>query len=192
MDEITQQKHDARTSASRRRNEIHARMADAARTALANNALEFLNLAPGSTVSGFLPFRSEVDVTGLLAVLADAGMITALPVVTGNHKPLQFRVWRQGDALESGAFGIDVPKSSAATVQPDVLLVPLLAFDKTGYRLGYGGGFYDRTIAELRQTGGVISVGVAFSEQQVEHVVRGPYDQPVDWILTEQGALKCG
>ena len=143
-------------------------------------------------VSGFMPYRSEIDVTGLLAVLADKGQTTCLPIVTGNAQPLIFRAWQPGDKTEAGAWNIPVPLSSSPLVEPDIMLVPLLSFDEAGFRLGYGGGFYDRTISGLRKSKTLITIGVAYSAQQVAKVPTDEHDQQLDWILTEEGAIKCG
>ena len=101
-----------------------------------------------------------------------------------------FRLWKQGDALIEESFGTRAPAATATEVQPDILIVPLLSFDRAGYRLGYGGGFYDRTLEMLRKIKPVLAVGVAYSGQQVDAVLRGPYDQPLDWILTESGGFQ--
>jgi 5-formyltetrahydrofolate cyclo-ligase len=113
----------------------------------------------------------------------------ALPVVTARGLPLGFRRWRPGDVLVSGAFGLLVPGPSAEPVMPQLVLVPLLAFDRQGGRLGYGAGFYDRTLAVLRAAGPVIAIGVAYADQEVPAVPVEPHDQPLDWIATEREIL---
>ena len=186
-------KSTARKSAEKLRDAAHANLAEIAKISLTTSGLEFLgpDLA-GKTVSGFLPYRSEIDVTGLLAALAKKGCRTCLPVVTGKARPLLFRQWQVGDQTEPGAWNIPAPLQSAPIVAPDVLLVPLLAFDKFGFRLGYGGGFYDRTIESLAKKQKIITIGVAYSGQQVTTVPRDKHDQKLDWILTEKGPAKCG
>jgi len=111
--------------------------------------------------------------------------------VTGPAEPLTFREWKQDQPLEEGTWDIPVPTEEAAEVKPDVLLVPLLAFDRKGYRLGYGGGFYDRTIDLARAERDIVTVGVAFSGQEVKKVPHGEHDQPLDWVLTERGPVRC-
>jgi 5-formyltetrahydrofolate cyclo-ligase len=132
----------------------HAAAGAAAGPALAAIGLDFLGREPG-VVSGFVPFADEIDVLPLMARLAGEGWRTALPVVVGRDKPLVFRAWAPGEPTSAGAWSIPVPPDSAPEVEPDVLLVPMLAFDGAGFRLGYGGGFYDRTLAALarRQAG---------------------------------------
>ena len=123
----------------------------------------------------------------LIARLAGEGWRTALPVVVGRNLPLVFRAWALGEPTMAGRWSIAMPLATAAEVEPDVLLVPMLAFDAAGFRLGYGGGFYDRTLAALRAVKPVIAVGVAFAAQEVAEVPRGRHDEPLDWILTEAG-----
>ncbi len=183
-------KKEARKAAASVRDTAHRADRGGAGAALAMLGLDFLDLKPGAVVSGFLPYQSEIDVRPLMARLAAEGMVTALPVVTSRNAPLTFRAWRPGEATEPGAWNIPVPPTSAAEVVPDVLLVPMLAFDSGGYRLGYGGGFYDRTLENLRRHKQPVAVGVAYAAQEVHHVPRAPHDQPLDWILTEMGARR--
>ena len=106
-------------------------------------------------------------------------------------RPLSFKRWRPGDPLVSGQFGARHPGAQADTLDPDLLIVPLVAFDSDGFRLGRGGGFYDRTIAELKERRPVLTVGMAFSSQLILQVPRESHDQRLDWIVTEEGALAC-
>ena len=152
---------------------------------VAQIGLDFVRPAPG-IVAAYYPVRSEFDCMPLLRRVAAEGWILALPVMAGPA-PLQFREWTFGVPLEPSPFGIPEPVHSPHTV-PDVLLVPLLAFDPRGYRLGYGGGHYDRTLAALRGAGGVAAVGLAFDAQEVAEVPVCPYDERLDWILTPSGA----
>jgi len=187
---LMSKKKEARKAAAGIREQAHRADKGLAGAALAMLGLEFLDLDAGSVVSGFLPYQSEIDVRPLMARLAAAGMVTALPVVAGRDAPLVFRAWRPGDQTEPGAWNIPVPLATVAEVVPDVLLVPMLAFDSGGYRLGYGGGFYDRTLEELRRKGHPVAVGVAYAAQEVHHVPHAAHDQPLDWILTEMGARR--
>ena len=132
----------------------------------------------------------EIDVAPLLHHLHGAGYVCALPAVVTRKGPLVFRTWYPGMTLESGALGTGHPPAAAAAVTPDVVLAPLLAFDGEGYRLGYGGGYYDRTLTELRGAGTVLAIGIAYAAQQVDMAPRTEYDQPLDWIVTEEGAIK--
>ena len=120
--------------------------------------------------------------------LFNEGCQMALPVVQGRGQPLLFRAWRPGDPLEAGVFGTLQPSARRETVEPDALLVPLLACDEEGWRLGYGGGFYDRTLLGLRAGRKVTAVGVGFDAQVVPDVPHGPDDQRLDWMLTDRRA----
>lgn len=149
-------------------------------------ALERFGVGPGTVVAGYWPIVTEVDVRPLLARLEERDVVCALPVVIGPGEALQFRRWRVMDDLEQGPLGTSQPKLEAPVVMPEVLLAPLLAFDDDGFRLGQGGGYYDRTLATLRRGGPIQAVGVAFSVQRVESVPRDDKDQPLDWVLTEE------
>lgn len=143
-----------------------------------------------ATVSGFWPIGDEIDVMPALRALAAAGHTVALPVVTGRGRPLLFRVWREGDAMQSGPFGIHEPLESAPSIDPDVVLVPLLAFDRAGFRVGYGGGYYDRSLAALRARALVVAVGIAWSAQEIAAVPHDARDEPLDWVVTEREAIR--
>ncbi|MCF8532452.1 MAG: 5-formyltetrahydrofolate cyclo-ligase [Reyranella sp.] len=139
-------------------------------------------------VSGFWPIREEIDIRPVMIDLFNEGCQLALPVVVGRGEPLLFRAWRPGDPLEAGVFGTLQPSARRETVEPEALLVPLLACDGEGWRLGYGGGFYDRTLALLRARRSVTAVGVGFDAQLVPEVPHGPGDQRLDWLLTDRRA----
>ena len=126
-------------------------------------------ISSGRIVSIFIPIGSEIETSVAAAMLA-RDFDLCLPVVVAEHEPLIFRAWQPGDPLVEGAFGIPVPLPSQPQIEPDVLLVPLLAFDERGYRLGYGGGYYDRTLTQLKRSGAPLAVGLAFDEQQVPQV----------------------
>jgi 5-formyltetrahydrofolate cyclo-ligase len=148
--------------------------------------------AAGSTVSAFWPSKGEIDVLPLLRDLHDRGHRCALPVVVARRTPLVFRRWTPETELVPGNFGIPVPPETAEIAEPELLLVPLLGFDRAGHRLGWGGGFYDRTLAKLRADRRVTAVGVAFAAQEVDRVPHGPDDQPLDWVITEREAIRIG
>jgi 5-formyltetrahydrofolate cyclo-ligase len=138
-------------------------------------------------VSGYWPMRSEVDIRPALGALSTTRTV-ALPVVTGRAQPLLFRAWTPATILVPAAFGTTVPPDTAPWVIPQVLLVPLLAFDPQGWRLGYGGGFYDRTLALLRARGPTLAIGVAYAGQRVDHVPHEPAtDARLDAVVTEDG-----
>lgn len=166
---------------------------DSARRAAAAQAMtaHLARVAPwrqAACVGGYWPMGPEIDIRPALEIVAAAGCACALPAVVGRDRPLVFRAWAPGDGLEPGGFGTSVPPASRAAVAPDLLLVPLLAFDARGFRLGYGGGYYDRTIAALRAAGRPVrAVGIAFASQEVETVPVESFDQPLDAVATEDG-----
>jgi len=141
-----------------------------------------------TVVSCFWPIKDEIDIRPLMIKLNDCGCQLALPVVQGRGKPLLFRAWRPGDPLEQGVFGTLQPSPQFETLDPDALIVPMLACDEEGWRLGYGGGFYDLTLVGLRDRKAVTAVGVGFNGQLVDKVPHGPDDQRLDWLLTDKRA----
>ena len=144
------------------------------------------------TVSAFLPIRDEPDTRPLLTALAEAGCPTALPATPIRGGALRFRLWRIGDPLAAGRFGTSEPFGTAAECRPDLLFVPLAAFDRRGFRLGYGAGYYDGALHRLRMSKLVFAVGVAFAAQEVAAVPTEPHDQRLDAVLTEHGLLTFG
>lgn len=144
-----------------------------------------------AVVSGYFAMGAELDPAPLLDALRAAGRETAYPVVTAARTPLTFRTWAPGDPLEDGVFGTRHPGAAQAAREPDLVLAPLLAFDRRGRRLGYGGGFYDRTIARLRSVKPVAVVGVCFAVQEVDKVPSTDEDQALDWIVTEKEVIKA-
>jgi 5-formyltetrahydrofolate cyclo-ligase len=187
-------KRQLRETQARVRREAHRGAGRAAATEIRKSfqraRTQGLILNPGDIVSAYWPLRDELDVSRLLAGLHDEGMICALPVVAAKASPLVFRRWRPGDELVSAGFGLAEPSSAAPVLDPRVLLVPLLAVDVAGNRLGYGAGYYDRTLAELRARGPVAVVGMAFEAQRVAALPVDGYDQPLDWLVTEQSVTR--
>jgi 5-formyltetrahydrofolate cyclo-ligase len=176
-----------RRAAETARDAAHAAGADIAALALRDHGLAALAGRGHAVIGGYWPMRGEIDIRPLLLALIAAGAEAALPVVTGAGQPLRFRRWRPGQDLVRGAFQTLQPADDQPICAPDLLLVPLLAFDRARQRLGYGGGFYDRTLAALRAAGPVFAVGAAFAAQEVPAVPVDPWDQPLDLILTERG-----
>jgi 5-formyltetrahydrofolate cyclo-ligase len=144
-----------------------------------------LDVAPGAIVSGYSPMKSELSPLPLMRRLSDAGAKLVLPVVQGRGRPLLMRAWNFGELLAEGAWNIRQPKSDAPEVLPDILLVPLAAFDRNGHRIGYGAGYYDMTIAALRAIKTITAVGLAFAAQEIENVHATPRDARLDLVLTE-------
>ena len=184
-------KHALRAEAAARRRAAAVRLlAAGAAEAVRDRFLADVRLAEGAAVSGYWPLADEFDPRPLLERLHAAGHPIGLPVVVARGAPLLFRRWDPGTRLIAGTFGVQVPPPEAPEVVPAVVLAPLLAFDRLGYRLGYGGGFYDRTLAKLRAAGAVLVVGLGFACQEVAAVPRGPSDRRLDWIVTERAALR--
>jgi len=144
---------------------------------------------PGAIVSGFMPLRSEVNPLPLMRKLAAAGAQLALPVVAGRGQPLIMRAWSIGAPLAAGVWGIRQPPADAPAVDPDILLVPLLAFDRRGHRLGYGAGYYDMTLTALRARKPVIAIGIGFAAQEIATVPTTPRDARLDLMLTEREVI---
>ena len=155
--------------------------------ALAAHVLRDCPPPPAAAVSAFWPLGDEIDLRPLMHRLHARGHAVLLPVTPKRGNPLTFRRWRPGDAMETERFGTMRPIGEEMT--PDFVLVPLLAFDSAGRRLGYGGGFFDRTLAMLP---GRFRLGCAFAAQQVDEVPVGPYDIALDAVATERGILRCG
>lgn len=140
---------------------------------------------PEDAIAGYWRIRDEADCQPILVRLMDGGQLVVLPVVTSADEPLQFRVWGADAPLYEAGFGTLAPSDLAPRVEPDVILMPLLGFDKTGTRLGYGGGYYDRTLAHLDKK--PMLVGLAFSAQGLDHIPREAHDIPLDAVVTEKG-----
>jgi 5-formyltetrahydrofolate cyclo-ligase len=187
-DDLAAEKALLRGEAARRRDHLHQTIDDAG-SQVAWNFHENWSPPSGTVVSAFWPFRSELDLRLLLHRLHEAGQVIALPVVVAKRAPLLFRLWTPDTSLEVGGFGVATPPESAPLVEPDWLLVPLLAFDDKGYRLGYGGGFYDRTLAALRARKSIFAIGVGYDGQQVNQIPHGTDDGRLDAIVTERRAL---
>jgi 5-formyltetrahydrofolate cyclo-ligase len=186
--DLSAQKKSIRRDALARRDALPAAERAAAAAAIAARPFP-LALAPGTIVSGFSPLKSEINPVPLMRKLSDAGARLALPVVAGKGRPLTMRAWAFGQPLDSGVWGIREPTPDAPEVAPDILLVPLLAFDRTGNRIGYGAGYYDMTIAGLRALKPVTAVGIAFSVQEIPSVPVTPRDARLDLVLTEREVI---
>jgi 5-formyltetrahydrofolate cyclo-ligase len=185
---IQTEKELLRREAMARRDALLPELRRAAAQAIA--ARDFpLPIAPGVIVSGFMPLKSEINPLPLMLSLAAKGARLALPVVAARGKPLIMREWVFGEPLAAGVWGIREPKPEAPEVAPDILLMPLLAFDRAGHRLGYGAGYYDLTIAQLRARKPIQAVGLAFAAQEVPIVPATPRDARLDLVLTEREVI---
>jgi len=189
---LEEQKRRLRAEAKARRAaaaEAAPTVAREAAQAVCSNLRSAIALPAGAVVSAYWPMARELDPRPLMTELASDGHALALPVVVGAARPLVFRAWSPGDRLEPAAFGTQVPSADKRELTPAVILAPLLAFDRHGYRLGYGGGFYDRTLGDLRAAGPVLAVGLAYAAQEVPAVPHDPTDERLDWVVTESEAI---
>ncbi|MDH3232571.1 MAG: 5-formyltetrahydrofolate cyclo-ligase [Alphaproteobacteria bacterium] len=195
-------KRELRAGARARRAEAHAALGASAGEQLRDIALAALTIERDAVIGSYWPFRDEIDCAPLLHHLHDAGHPVGLPVVSGpgrdgTPRPMTFRPWRPGMRLAKGRLGEPTPPPDAdygaGDLVPSLLIVPLLAFDRRGCRIGYGGGNFDATISHLRAAGAALTtVGVAYSAQEVDAVPIEPHDQALDWIVTEREAIRIG
>jgi 5-formyltetrahydrofolate cyclo-ligase len=188
---VTASKRELREAAKARRSLIPAAERQDSAARIAAQGLGFAGVSPPAVVSAFLAIGEEINPAPLMSRLQRDGWQIALPVMVGKGRPLIFRAWSPGAPLRTVTWGIREPEESAPEVEPDLLLVPLLAFDRTGLRLGYGGGFYDRTLRALRERKLIVAVGLAFSAQEVDAVPHLDYDERLDWVLTPEGPIRC-
>src|SRR5262249_44104069 len=183
-------KAELRAKALAARDALSEKTRGSAAAALAERGLPF-KPAPGSIVSGYSPIRSEIDPTPLMKKLGSEAVRLALPCVTARGQSLIFRLWSPQDRLMLGPLGIPEPSPVAAEVIPDVMLVPLAAFDRLGHRIGYGAGHYDYTFAHLRKSKPVMGIGVAFAAQEIEAVSAVAHHLALDYVLTEPLTFDC-
>ncbi len=158
---------------------------------LAEAGAELVAASRPGIVSAYFALRDEASTLPLLEALSEAGILTALPITGARGTALVFRLWRPGDAVVEGKMGISEPSPAAAEVAPDLLFVPLAAFDRTGHRIGYGAGYYDRTLAALRARKKILAVGVAYASQETARIPHESHDQRLDFVLTEHELIDC-
>jgi 5-formyltetrahydrofolate cyclo-ligase len=176
-----------------RRAEIAVRAGDVAASAVAERVMQDLPMPRGAVISAYWPLDGELDPRPAMERLARRGHELALPRMQGRLQPLRFHRWGLDDRLVEGPFRVMEPSETEPVLRPDVVLVPLLAFDRAGRRLGYGAGFYDRTLAALRaEMPGLLAVGVAFAGQELGEVPNGPNDEALDGVVTEEALHWCG
>jgi 5-formyltetrahydrofolate cyclo-ligase len=184
------EKANLRSAALQHRDGVPAEARAAAAEIIAARPLP-LPVRPGVIVSGYFAIRSEINPLPLLRRFAEAGAGLALPTIVGRGKPLLFRAWRFGDPLQRGQWGIREPTPDAAEVHPDILVMPLAAFDRHGYRIGYGAGYYDLTLNALRATKAITAIGLAYAMQEIDAVPVLPHDARLDLVLTEREVIDC-
>ncbi len=182
------QKATLRAAALAARDALSSEHRAAAAQAIAARGLP-IEIMPGAVVAGYSPIRSEIDPAPLLRKLAAPGVQLALPAIMADDQPLKFRAWAFNDRLRRGRLGILEPPPNAAEIVPDILLVPLAAFDRLGHRIGYGAGHYDRTLQQLRELKVITAIGLAFAAQEVEAVPALLHDVALDYVLTETQML---
>ena len=190
--DIILQKRALRSRIKTWRSGLEADAAARAADAVAAHGLGFLRLPQRPfVVSGFSSLPDEFRAWPLLRRLHGEGHALAMPVMQGKGLPLVFRAWAPGDAMDKAVWGIAEPRADKPVLEPDIVLVPLLAFDATGWRLGYGGGYFDRTLRGLRARKSIVAVGLAYDESQVDAVPHLDYDERLDWVLRPSGPLRC-
>jgi 5-formyltetrahydrofolate cyclo-ligase len=180
----TPSKSELRTAALARRSALSEADRAAASDALARLAFP-LPIRPDTVVAGYAPIRSEIDPVPLMRALAEQGARQALPAIVARDAPLVFCAWTPEQMLQPGAYGILAPAPGAPHLIPDILLVPLAAFDRAGHRIGYGAGYYDRSLTQLRAVQPVTAIGLAFDTQEIAAIPAGPHDVALDFVLTE-------
>ncbi|HMF26937.1 MAG TPA: 5-formyltetrahydrofolate cyclo-ligase [Pseudolabrys sp.] len=185
---ISDQKSQLRAEALARRDALPPAERGAAADSIAARSFP-LAFERGTIVSGFSPIKSEINPVPLMRKLADAGAQLALPVIAGRGKPLIMRAWNFGDPLKAGQWGIREPRPDAPEVAPDILIVPLAAFDRVGHRIGHGAGYYDMTLAALRAKKRVTAIGIAFAIQEIPQVPTTTRDVRLDLVLTERETI---
>jgi 5-formyltetrahydrofolate cyclo-ligase len=185
---IDDRKIELRKTAFARRDALPAAERQAAAETIAARPFP-IPVKPSVIVSGFSPLKTEINPLPLMRKLAEAGAGLALPVVAGRGRPLIMRAYAFGQALNEGVWGIREPKDDAPEVDPDILIVPLAAFDRHGNRIGYGAGYYDMTINRLRSRNPVVAVGIAYAAQEVPEVPVTPRDARLDLVLTERDVI---
>ncbi len=183
---IAEDKKQLRREAENLRHRLAGSAPDAAH-AIAHNFSVAISLASNAIVAGYIPARGEADPLPLMEQLRTLGNPLALSRVVEKCQPLHFHLWRDNETTVKGAFGMMEAASDWPSIVPNVLLIPLLGFDKNGYRLGYGGGYYDRSLHSLRMRASVLAVGIAFAGQEMV-LPHDENDKRLDWIVTEKHA----
>jgi 5-formyltetrahydrofolate cyclo-ligase len=184
-DQIPRQKELLRNEALARRDALPATQRQAAAEIIATRKFP-VAIPRGAVVSGFMPMKSEINPLPLLKRLAAEGAKLALPVVAGRGKPLIMRAWEFGGPLAAGVWGIRQPQADAPEIDPDILIVPLAAFDRAGHRIGYGAGYYDMTVTRLRGIKSIVVIGIGFAVQEIPRVPATERDARLDLVLTER------
>lgn len=181
-------KEAARKSAFAARKLAHG-SANAASAMLRLQEIVLQGFSPNQVVAAYIPIRTEISPLPVMESLAAQGVTLVVPVVMGAGQALQFARWTPDCAMVKGAFGAKIP-ADPEMLAPDIIIAPLVAFDRRGFRLGYGGGFYDRSFEELRAAKPVIGIGLAYAAQEMSDLPTEPTDQPLDVIVTERETIR--
>ena len=193
IDGIAREKSELRTGLVRRRIELSSTYGSNAATLLSNQFfLHFGDTILNHKVAGYWPMKGEIDIRLVLNELENREVTIALPVMVGSDRPLDFRRWSPGNRLVRGKFSVLEPDPRSPNIDPTMVIVPTLGFDAAGNRLGYGGGYYDRTLSELRSNSSILIVGVAYDEQECDRIPTTETDVPLDLILTARRTISCG
>ena len=188
----SEQKARLRAEATSRRTDVWRKSGVSAAQTIAEKGVSLIqSCGPADAVGGYHALRAELDPLPLLTALHAHGFSIALPR-TGQNLALSFREWTPGSALKPGKFGLHEPLETQPATHPPILFVPLVAFDRNGNRLGYGAGYYDAYLRDVRARQRVLAIGVAFDEQEFSEIPREPQDEPLDMILTPSRVIACG
>ena len=191
MKSVVRAKRALREYASARRRLAYSRYSRGAGIRGTDHFLASIPIKPGAIIGGYWPIRDEFDVMPLLRRLLTMGYRCSLPFVDKGRRELIFREWHSGTEMIEGSYNIPEPVETCTSLQPNILVAPLLAYDFEGFRLGYGGGYYDKAIRTLRRSDAfILSIGVAFWDQRVDLVPHSRLDEKLDWIVTERGAMQ--
>jgi len=188
MTEIERAKHELRQQAHAKRAALSPSFRYEAAIGAAETFTASVPIKSGQVISLYWGIRDELSTEPLLIQLMDEGHQVCLPVVMGKAQPLEFRLWKEGEPLEPSGFGTLAPSQYAPKVEPDVLVMPLLGFDANGMRLGYGGGYYDRSVAGIKKP--TLLVGYAFADQEFDQLAFNKHDMPLDMVVTEAGVRR--
>jgi 5-formyltetrahydrofolate cyclo-ligase len=183
-------KADLRRTALEQRDVLSPEARAAAAETIAARPLPVV-LPSGAVVAGFSAIRSEINPMPLLRRFAAADAQLALPTIVGRGQPLAFRAWTFGEELRRGQWGIREPKPDAPLLDPDILVVPLACFDRRGYRIGYGAGYYDLSLRALRARKPITALGLAYATQEIDCVPALAHDERLDLVLTEREVIDC-
>ena len=188
----SEEKARLRAEALSLRKEIWLKSGASAAQAVAERGVSLVpSFGTAGAIGGYYPLRGELDPLPLLILLHAHGFCIALPR-TGKNFALSFREWTPGSALEQRKFGLQEPLETQPAIDPPIVFVPLVAFDRKGNRLGYGAGYYDAYLRDVRARRRIRAIGVAFDEQELAEIHREPHDEPLDMILTPSRVIACG